>query len=89
MAHRVLSKRLGSEECLTGYEGNAFAFTGSVTEDLLGITSVHAMREDALVEFLKKAGAGWEVVEKLIRDGALVELTYQGVRFYTRRLLRQ
>jgi len=44
-------------EYLIGYEGNAFAFTGNVEEDLLSITSVHPMREDAVKDFLKKANA--------------------------------
>jgi wyosine [tRNA(Phe)-imidazoG37] synthetase (radical SAM superfamily) len=86
MAHQVFGERLGSVECLLGYEGNAFAFTGNVTEDLLSITSVHPMREEAVAQFLSKAGAGWEVVERLIRDGTLVELAYQGRKFYMKRL---
>jgi wyosine [tRNA(Phe)-imidazoG37] synthetase (radical SAM superfamily) len=86
MAHQVLGERLGSVEYLLGYEGNAFAFTGDVTEDLLSITSVHPMRVEAVAQLLSKAGAGWEVVEKLIRDGTIVELMYQGRKFYMRRL---
>lgn len=39
------------EEDLIGYEGNAFAFTGDVEEDLLSITAVHPMREDAGASF--------------------------------------
>jgi wyosine [tRNA(Phe)-imidazoG37] synthetase (radical SAM superfamily) len=86
MAHQVFGERLGSVEYLIGYEGDAFACTGNVTEDLLSITSVHPMREEAVAQFLSKAGAGWEVVEKLIRDSTLVELIYQGQKFYMRRL---
>lgn len=86
MAHQVFGERLGSVEYLIGYEGNAFACTGNVTEELLSITSVHPMREEAIAQFLSKAGAGWEIVEKLIRDGTLIELMYQGQKFYMRRL---
>jgi len=86
MAYQIFSKRLGSVEYLIGYEGNAFAFTGKVEDDLLGITSVHPMREEALMEFLKKADTEWRVVENLIKDGALIELKYQGRKFYMRRL---
>jgi wyosine [tRNA(Phe)-imidazoG37] synthetase (radical SAM superfamily) len=86
MAHQVFGERLGSVEYLIGYEGNAFACTGNVTEDLLSITSVHPMREEAIAQFLSEADAGWEVVEKLTRDGTLVELMYQGRKFYVRRL---
>ena len=46
-AFQVFSKKLGNDavEYLIGYEGNAFAFTGNVEEDLLSVTSVHPMRE--------------------------------------------
>ena len=73
-------------EYLIGYEGNAFAFTGNVEEDLLSITSVHPMREDAVKDFLKKANAEWDVVKKLLKEGKLIELEYDGKRFYMRKL---
>ncbi|NJF24462.1 radical SAM protein [Thermococcus sp. Bubb.Bath] len=87
-AYQVFSEVLGEEhvEYLIGYEGNAFAFTGNVEEDLLSITSVHPMREDAVKEFLKKANADWSVVEKLLKEGELIELEYNGKKFYMRRL---
>jgi len=86
MAYQVFSKRLSSVEYLIGYEGNAFAFTGNVEDDLLSITSVHPMREEAVVELLGKADTGWEIVGKLIKDGSLMELEYQGRKFYMRKL---
>jgi hypothetical protein len=44
------------------------------------------MREDALRELLRKANADWSVVEKLINEGKLIELEYNGRRFYMRKL---
>ena len=87
-AFQVFADRLGPErvEYLIGYEGNAFAFTGNVEEDLLSITAVHPMREDAVREFLRKANADWDVVEKLLREGRLIELEYRGRKFYMRAL---
>jgi wyosine [tRNA(Phe)-imidazoG37] synthetase (radical SAM superfamily) len=89
MAYQVFTERLSNVECLTGYEGNAFAFTGNVEDDLLSITSVHPMREDAVLEFLKKADADWDIVEQLLKDSRLVELEYEGRKFYLRDLSRQ
>jgi len=86
MAYQVFGKRLSNVEYLIGYEGNAFASTGNAEEDLLGITSVHPMREEAVIEFLKKADTGWKVVEKLIEDGSLMAVEYQGRKFYMRKL---
>jgi wyosine [tRNA(Phe)-imidazoG37] synthetase (radical SAM superfamily) len=85
-AYQILSKRLDQVEYLIGYEGNAFAFTGDVEEDLLGITAVHPMREEAISEFLTRAGADWSIVHRLVDGGQLVETGYDGQNFYMRRL---
>ena len=85
-AYQVFAERLSGVEYLIGYEGNAFACTGNVQEDLLSITSVHPMREEAVAEFLENAGTGWETVQHLIGKRDLVELEYQGKKFYMRRL---
>ena len=86
MAYQIFSKRLSSVEYLIGYEGNAFAFTGNAEDDLLSITSVHPMREEAVIAFLKKAGKKWVIIDRLIEDGSLVEVEYQGRKFYMRKL---
>ena len=87
-AFQVFSEKLGVDrvEYLIGYEGNAFAFTGKVEEDLLSITAVHPMRKDAVKEFLTKANADWHFIEKLLREGKLVELEYERNRYYMRKL---
>ena len=46
------------------------------------------MRKGAVAEFLKCAGTGWDSVHDLIKSLNLVvlELEYQGKKFYVRRL---
>ena len=51
---------------LIGDEGNAFAAAGPVDSELLAITAVHPLREEALRRLLAKAGASWQVVEALL-----------------------
>lgn len=85
-AHHILSAEIKNVEYLIGYEGNAFAFTGHVETDLLSITAVHPMREDAVAEFLNKAEADWSNVDRLIEKGLMVKKTFQGKTFYTRKL---
>lgn len=87
-AFQVFAEKLGANklEYLIGYEGNAFSFTGRVEEDLLSITSVHPMREEAVKEFLKKTDAGWSIIEKLLLEDKLVELDYSGRLYYMRKL---
>jgi wyosine [tRNA(Phe)-imidazoG37] synthetase (radical SAM superfamily) len=87
-AFQVFSEGLGVDrvEYLIGYEGNAFAFTGRVEEDLLSITAVHPMRKEAVKEFLKKADADWRVIERLLKEDKLIELEYEGNQYYMRTL---
>ena len=86
MAYQVLKERGIDAEFLTGYEGNAFAFTGDVEEDILSITSVHPMREEGVNNFLSKAKAGWSIIEKMIKEDKLIEVGYKGNKFYMRKL---
>jgi wyosine [tRNA(Phe)-imidazoG37] synthetase (radical SAM superfamily) len=87
-AFQAFSKKLGDSkfEYLMGYEGNAFASTGNVEEDLLSITAVHPMREEAVKKLLEKADTDWQVVEKLLGENKLIELEYEGNTYYLRKL---
>ena len=87
-SYNLFKEKIKQVECLIGYEGNAFAFTGEVEEDILSITSVHPMREEALKDFLKRAKSNWSIVEELIEQGKLVESEYEGHKFYIRKFKR-
>ena len=86
IAYQVFAETLPHVEYLIGNGGNEFGFSGNIEEDLLGITSVHPMREDAVKEYLKKAGADWKVITSLLKEGSLVQIEYQGENFYLRKL---
>jgi len=85
-AYQTFRERLDWVEYLIGYEGNAFSCTGDVRDDLLSITAVHPMREDAVADFLKRTGAGSEIVQSMIEKGDIVELVYQGKKFYMHKM---
>jgi wyosine [tRNA(Phe)-imidazoG37] synthetase (radical SAM superfamily) len=85
-AYQVLSQRVEQVQYLIGYEGNAFAFTGNAEEDLLSITSVHPMREEAVSGYLERADADWPVVHRLMDQGQLIDMEYEGDKFYMRKL---
>lgn len=87
-SYNLFKEKVDQVECLIGYEGNAFAFTGEVEEDILSITSVHPMREEALKDFLERAKSDWSIVEELIEQGKLVESEYEGHKFYIRKFKR-
>ena len=48
---------------------------------------MHPMRREAIEEFLKKSGADWDVMKRLLNERKLVKLDYEGKTFYVRRLL--
>ena len=75
-----------STEYLIGYEGNEFSGTGNPEEDILSITSVHPMREDAVEEFLKRHGRDWSMIETMVSEGKLIILDYNGKRYVMRRI---
>jgi wyosine [tRNA(Phe)-imidazoG37] synthetase (radical SAM superfamily) len=83
---QLVRAQVAHVELLIGYEGNAFAATGALAEDLLSITAVHPMREDAVQAFVSKAGGDMSAVDSLIEQGLLARTSYDGSRFYIRRL---
>ena len=87
-AFQAFSKKLGAGrvEYLMGYEGNAFASTGKARDDLLSITAVHPMREEAVNNLLVKADVDWQVIEELISEKKIVKIEYEGNTYYMRKL---
>ena len=86
-AFHTLTGHVERVEYLIGYEGNRFAHTGDVQDDLLSITSVHPMRREAVETFLEKAGADWSTVDTLVRQGQWASAEYEGHTYYVRRFL--
>ena len=79
---QIISQQVKHLELISGYEGNAFASTCNVAENLLAITSVHPMREEAVRALLAKSGADWQQVTQLINEGQLIQTEYEGQIFY-------
>ncbi|MFO7879553.1 MAG: radical SAM protein [Bacteroidota bacterium] len=85
-AWALFSEKVKRAELLIGYEGNAFAASGDAESDILSITAVHPMREDALRELLNKNNADMQLVEQLINDKKLLKLNFGEHNFYLRKL---
>jgi len=84
-AYQTFSKYVETE-LLIGYEGLDFGFSGDIEKDLLSITSVHPLREKAVNELLKKANADYSIVEKLVKEGKLAVVEFEGEKFYIRKI---
>lgn len=75
-------------EYLLGYAENKFEMTDNAEEDLLNITSVHPMRKSKVKQFLDEAQEDWGIIKKLLKEGKIVEIEYNGEKFYMRNLRR-
>lgn len=81
---QIIAGKVARVEYLTGYEGDTFASSGDAAADLLSITAVHPMREDAVRELVEKAHADWSCVEQLIGKKLILETEYGGRKFFLR-----
>jgi len=84
-AFQRFAERLPRVELITGFEGTAFGTTGDVVQDLLSITAVHPMREDAALALLAKNQADRGVLDRLVAENLLKPVTYRDHVFYVRR----
>jgi wyosine [tRNA(Phe)-imidazoG37] synthetase (radical SAM superfamily) len=85
IAYQMFKEKDIDAECLIGYEGNTFGYTGNIEDDLLGITAVHPIRKDGVIKLLTKANRDWSVIEKLLYENKLMEVEYDDKKFYVRR----
>jgi wyosine [tRNA(Phe)-imidazoG37] synthetase (radical SAM superfamily) len=85
-AYKIFSANGISTELNTGYEGNEFSSTGNLCEDVLNITAVHPMREDAVEELIVKTNGSWSDIEYLVTSGKLVKYEFNTHAFYLRNL---
>jgi wyosine [tRNA(Phe)-imidazoG37] synthetase (radical SAM superfamily) len=83
--YEIFRQRIPNVEYLIGYEGSDFGTTGNIEQDLLSITAVHPMREDAVKDFLRRSGDSWLLIDRLVENGLLHKAEYQGHVFYIRK----
>jgi len=88
-AYQIISGSVKHVECLIGYEGNNFSLTGDLKKDVLAITAVHPLREEALRNLLFQAGSTWKVVDDMLAEGELLRTRYENHVFYLRRFERE
>jgi len=84
-AWQIFSDRIKPVELLTGYEGNAFSSGGDLRRDILSITAVHPLRQDALEDLLLRSGENWSLIDRMIEDGELIKSCYKDHLFYLRK----
>jgi wyosine [tRNA(Phe)-imidazoG37] synthetase (radical SAM superfamily) len=88
-AYQLMQAQLPDVEYLIGYEGEAFAFTGNLERDLLSITAVHPMREEAVRALFAKAGVEWDFMQRLLAEGKIRRTEFAGKYFYVRSIQKR
>jgi wyosine [tRNA(Phe)-imidazoG37] synthetase (radical SAM superfamily) len=84
LAYQIFKKVISNTELLIEYEGEDFTTTDDIRDELLRITSVHPLREEAIDNLLKAAKVGHEVIDVLIKEKKIIMTEYRGKRFYIR-----
>jgi hypothetical protein len=67
-------------------EVGAFISTGDLAEDILSITAVHPLREEALRTMVSRAGGTWKTVEELLATEEISSIDYRNERYFLRHL---
>jgi wyosine [tRNA(Phe)-imidazoG37] synthetase (radical SAM superfamily) len=83
-AYLSLAGRMGRVEYLACYEGDDFSSTGDAENDILSITAVHPMREEAAAALLERAGAPGDLLNRLVARGDLLRTEYDGNAYFVR-----
>ena len=83
-ACQIFSEKQIQTEPLTGFEDTDMGYTGNIYDDLLNITAVHPLREDALRILLYHDKADFSCVESLIKQKIINFVRYNDEKFYIR-----
>lgn len=84
IAFEIFKRHHLNTELLTGYEGNQFSSTGNFSTDLLSITAVHPMREEAVFELMRKTGASQDDLIQMLYSGSIRRVDFDDHRYYLR-----
>ncbi|MEN6300394.1 MAG: radical SAM protein, partial [Anaerolineaceae bacterium] len=81
---KICSVRIPFMDLLFETEAGEFISTGNLAEDILSITAVHPLREEALRTMVSMAGGTWSVVEELLPTKEISSIDYRNERYFLR-----
>ncbi len=77
-AYQIYAERIETVELIVGIEGADFTFIADAERELLGILAVHPMRTGAVRDFLEKSGTNWKLIERLIAENMVRQVSHSG-----------
>lgn len=81
---KICSAQIPFMDLLFETEVGEFISTGDLAEDILSITAVHPLREEALRSMVSMAGGTWSVVEELLTTKEISSIVYRNERYFLR-----
>lgn len=84
-AYQIFTKVGLYTELILGFEGTNTGFTGNALEDIINISAVHPIREDTMLELLRKNNADPTILTTLIQGKYIQQIKYGLNTFYIRR----
>jgi len=88
MAYQIFSRLLNNVELIAYNEGTDFSYSSDAEKELLSILAVHPMRKDAVDNFLSRSNSTWDLIDNLIKEKQLKEVTYSGSTFLIKNITR-
>lgn len=83
-AFQIFNSYLYEPEFLISGEGVDFTNLGNTESELLSIVAVHPMTKNAVSNFLDKANADWSIIEHLIEENRIKEVTYADEQYFVK-----
>jgi wyosine [tRNA(Phe)-imidazoG37] synthetase (radical SAM superfamily) len=84
-AYQIFDDKGLKTELLLGFEGTDTGYTGNAIEDIINISTVHPIREDTMLELLKKDNADSALLDSLIYGQHIQRVKYKEMTFYIRK----
>lgn len=72
-------------DLLMDTDSTDFPSSGSLEDDILGITAVHPMNEESLQKMVMDSGVEWGIVLQMIKDQRLMKVEYQQRNYYIKK----
>jgi len=85
-SYALMRERLPNVELLGVEVPGEFGRTGSPLDDLLGILIIHPMLQEAVEDYLRRAGLGLDSLAPLVAAGTVQRIAYRDQWFYTCRI---
>jgi wyosine [tRNA(Phe)-imidazoG37] synthetase (radical SAM superfamily) len=83
-AYQIFSEKGINAELILGFEGTNTGYTGNAIEDIVNICTVHPIREDTLMEIMRKDCADQTILDTLIKGKYIKQVKYKSDNYYIR-----